>query len=142
MVGIKLFILYQKGKKLAKRITDQLVGEGRLFLTTLDDSMQGFKQNFVVKNGLMIIEVGSMVCGEVISGLRKQLEEVVQRVKYNARTQAFIVYAKDLQDLTYKIMATVWEFVCSAAKLKRSRALYNKMMARYRSIKSHYHQIK
>ena len=67
---------------------------------------------------------------------------LVERVKYDPRTKAVMVYGKDLQELARRIMTTVWEFVCSAARLKRSRALYHRIMAKYSNIKSHYHQIK
>lgn len=65
MIGIKLFILYQKGVKSVRRIKDQLVVESQLALTSLSDSLHSFKKNFVVRQTCLYIDLGWVLSKEI-----------------------------------------------------------------------------
>ena len=67
MIGIKLFILYQKGVKVGRRIKDRLVGECKVALNTIDDTLQRFKKNFVVRQSCMYINMTWELGGKAMS---------------------------------------------------------------------------
>jgi|JI6StandDraft_1071083.scaffolds.fasta_scaffold06902_5 hypothetical protein len=66
MIGIKLFILYQKGVKVGRRIKDRLVGECKVVLNSFDDTLQTFKKNFWVRESCIYIALGWSIGGKIV----------------------------------------------------------------------------
>lgn len=60
MIGIRVFILYQKSITIRDKIKGKLIYEGRLVLNLLDDCFGDFKSNFIVQKTCIAIDTSTI----------------------------------------------------------------------------------
>lgn len=72
----------------------------------------------------------------------QKLRYLGNKVKYHHYTKKLYVFGNDIKELIRITLQVISECFFSTLKLRRTRALYNKVLAKYTTLKTNYKQIK